>query len=74
MRAGIDEQRRAALALAVKRRFGPFGTQLPDRAARERQLAALLRAGHPLDMARALVEAADAQAAEDWAAQGEDDR
>ena len=74
VRAGIDEQRRAALALAVKRRFGPFGTQLPDRAARERQLAALLRAGHPLDMARALVEAADAQAAEDWAAQGEDDR
>ncbi len=72
VRAGIGEQRRAALALAVKRRFGPFGAELPDRANREKQLAAMLRAGHPLDLARALLGAADRQAAEDWAAEGEE--
>jgi regulatory protein len=72
VRAGIGEQRRAALALAVKRRFGPFGAELPDRPLREKQLAAMLRAGHPLDMARALLGAADREAAEDWAAEGEE--
>lgn len=72
VRAGLSEQRRAALALAQKRRFGPFGTEPPDRPTREKQLAAMLRAGHPLDMARVLIGAADREAAEDWASQGED--
>lgn len=67
VRAGKGEQRRAALALAIKRRFGPFGAELPDRPTREKQLAAMLRAGHPLDMARVLVCAATREAAEDWA-------
>ena len=58
---------RAALALAKKRRFGPFGNELPDRTVREKQLAAMLRAGHPLDLARALLAAASVEDAEDWA-------
>lgn len=66
-RAGLAEQRRAALALAQKRRFGPFGAALPDRAQREKQLAAMLRAGHPLDSARDLVNAASIDAAYAWA-------
>jgi regulatory protein len=68
VRAGESEQRRAALALARKRRFGPFGPAPQDRAAREKQLGAMLRAGHPLDSARELVNAPSVEAAEDWAA------
>jgi len=66
VRAGEGEQRRAALAFARRRRFGPFGAPV-DRAGAEKQLAALLRAGHRLDVARALVHAADIAAAQDWA-------
>lgn len=83
--AGIDEEaretvrpseaaeRRAALALARKRRFGPFGPeheqQPVDRERREKQLAAMLRAGHRLDTAREIVDAASGEAAECWAAE-----
>jgi regulatory protein len=64
-----SEARAAALRMARKRGFGPFGAQRPDRALREKQLAALLRAGHPLDSARQLVDAASVEAAEQWAAE-----
>lgn len=73
VRAGAAEQRQAALALARKRRFGPFGEPPTDRAAREKQVAAMLRAGHPLDFARVLVDAPSIDRAEDWAAMNEDD-
>lgn len=74
VRAGEGAQRRAALAMARKRGFGPFGPTLPDRAVREKQIAAMLRAGHALDSARELVDAASVEAAEDWVAQlAEDD-
>ena len=69
---GEGAQRRAALALASRRKLGPFGAPHADRAAREKQLAALLRAGHPLDMARELVNAISIEAAERWAAEGDD--
>lgn len=59
--------RQAALALARKRRLGPFGAQPLERPAREKQIATLLRAGHPLDSARKLVNAPSRQAAEAWA-------
>lgn len=64
-----DEQagRQAALALARKRRLGPFGVQPLERAGREKQIALLLRAGHPLDSARELVNATSIEAVEDWA-------
>ncbi len=63
--------REAALRLAEKRRFGPFGadaTPPVDRAVRQKQVAAMLRAGHSLDTARRMVEAADADTAREWVA------
>ena len=71
--AGQGAARRAALTLARKRRFGPFGPGELDRALREKQIAAMLRAGHPLDSARELVDARSVEAAEDWAAQARED-
>lgn len=73
VRPGIQAQRRAALAFLRKRRFGPFGLAEPDRAVREKQIAAMLRAGHALDSARELVNAISIDAAESWADQVEDD-
>ncbi|MCJ2178804.1 regulatory protein RecX [Novosphingobium album (ex Hu et al. 2023)] len=66
-RPGERDQRRAALVLARRRRFGPFAIESPDRAAREKQLAAMLRAGHSLDIARRIVDAPDPGEAEEWA-------
>jgi regulatory protein len=40
---------------------------------REKQIAAMLRAGHPLDSARQMVDAASAAEAEQWAAEADDD-
>lgn len=45
----------AALAYARRRRIGPFGTGPADRELRQKQLAALLRAGHDMALARAIV-------------------
>jgi regulatory protein len=75
LRASESEARESALRLARRRGFGPFGQSLPDRPKREKQLAAMLRAGHRLDTARELVEATDATTAEDWvrAASGEEE-
>jgi regulatory protein len=73
VRPGEGEQRRAALALARKRGFGPFGRESPDRERRQKQIAAMLRAGHPLDSAREMVDAASEEAAEQWAAECDDD-
>ena len=68
------QQRRAALVLAERRRLGPFAPAPPDRPMRERQIAAMLRAGHPLDIARRIVDARDAEGLRAWAASpaGED--
>jgi len=73
VRPDENAARRAALAMIKKRGFGPFGQALPERAAREKQIAAMLRAGHALDSARELVDAASREAAEEWAAPGKDD-
>jgi len=62
-------QREAALVLARKRRLGPFGAPVADRAGREKQLGVLLRAGHAMDMAREIVNAASVAALEEWAAE-----
>ena len=91
--AGIDEEqradaspgeavgRRAALALARKRGFGPFAplreaSRPEDRAVwqklRDKQIAAMIRAGHGFEAARALVEAASVDEAEAWAGQAEE--
>lgn len=47
----------SAVRFAERRRIGPFAAQEADRPAREKALAAMLRAGHPLDLARRLVSA-----------------
>ena len=69
------ERRAAALHLAQKRRLGPFG-RLADAADRrkeaERQVGTLVRAGHQLAFARALVDAADADAAQQWVDEADD--
>lgn len=82
--AGIDETvrdavspdeagaRRAAFILARRRGFGPFGDAGADRARREKQLAAMIRAGHNFDVARFLIEAESEQQAETWLAEAEE--
>jgi regulatory protein len=45
----------AALRFAERRRIGPFAAETPERPAQEKALAAMLRAGHPLDLSRRLV-------------------
>ncbi len=68
MRPDEAAARRAALALARRRRFGPFGAEPPGRHRREKQLAAMIRAGHGFDAAHAVLDAASEAEAEDWAA------
>lgn len=68
---GLAARRGAALALARKRGFGPFGRVPPERPQwlklREKQIAAMLRAGHMLEDARELVNAPSEDAAVRWA-------
>ncbi|WP_371819681.1 regulatory protein RecX [Erythrobacter sp. 3-20A1M] len=61
------ERRHAALLLARKRRFGPFAAEPLDRPRREKQLAAMVRAGHGFSEARAVIDANDEREAESWA-------
>ena len=82
--AGIDEEirddvapdetrkREAAWTLARKRRFGPFyqGELLPDR--REKQIAAMLRAGHGFNHVRKVMDASCPEAIEQWVAEAQD--
>ena len=47
----------AALRFARRKRIGPFAAEDPDRDQRRRNLAALMRAGHSLDVARRIASA-----------------
>jgi regulatory protein len=67
LQPGEARLREAALALARKRGFGPFGSEPLDAARRQKQLAAMVRAGHSFELARDVVDAADEAAAEQWA-------
>lgn len=76
---GEASRREAAAAYARRRRFGPFardGGSETDRAAREKQLAALLRAGHDASHARRVLFAGSEGEVEDWIAEAreEEDR
>lgn len=66
--AGIEEDDTAALrpatdartastaiAFARRRRLGPFAPEAPDRPGRDKAIAAMIRAGHGLDIARTIV-------------------
>jgi len=72
MRPDDAAARRAVLTLARRRRFGPFGSVPPDKPLREKQIAAMLRAGHTLDNAREIVNAASIDEAEQWAAEADE--
>lgn len=72
VRGSPSEARQAALALARKRRLGPYGAAPADRAARDKQIAVLLRAGHRLDIARQVLEAGTIAGLEAWAEEEED--
>lgn len=63
--AAREEGLAAALAFARRKRIGPFADTAPDRDRRQRQLAALLRAGHPPDIARRVVDAAPGEILDD---------
>ncbi|MEL6528918.1 MAG: RecX family transcriptional regulator [Pseudomonadota bacterium] len=74
------ESRRAAILLAQKRGFGRFGRRIdPDapaevqRAAKEKQIAAMLRAGHDFDHVRFILDASSVTDIEDWLAEAESD-
>lgn len=47
----------AALRFAKRKRIGPFASQEPDRQARQKAFAAMMRAGHPLDVVRQVLNA-----------------
>jgi regulatory protein len=70
---GEAAAREAASTYARRRRFGPFGTARPDTAAREKQLAAMVRAGHGLDAARTLVDAPSVAEVEQWLGEARED-
>lgn len=68
---GEHARREAVAALARKRRFGPFAKEdvrqdaaWPRR--REKQLAAMIRAGHDFDHARRAIDAPDPEALDEW--------
>jgi regulatory protein len=50
-----SETATSAIAFARRKRIGPFARESSDRPAQEKQLAAMLRAGHSLELARRLV-------------------
>jgi regulatory protein len=84
---GEAESRRAAILLAKKRRFGPFARSSgdggfgddkdTDRAGaqkkREKQVAAMLRAGHLYDHVRFILGASEMADIEEWLAEAEGD-
>lgn len=76
---GEAERREAATAYARRRRFGPFARErltADDRAARQKQLAALMRAGHDSGHARYVLAAASPGELDSWVedAREEEDR
>lgn len=74
---GEADRREAAAAYARRRRLGPFardGLAAPDPRAREKQLAALLRAGHDPRHARRVLAARSPGELDDWVAEAREDR
>lgn len=72
------DSRRAAALMARKRRLGPFGASpeegdpLLARKAREKAVAAMLRAGHQYDHARFILGAASIADVEEWVGEAAD--
>ncbi|MXO75793.1 hypothetical protein GRI40_11250 [Altererythrobacter aerius] len=69
------QQRRAAVTLAARRRLGPWSRATDgtaQRETREKQIAAMLRAGHGFEIARTVIGAPTTAWAEQWAAEAEE--
>ena len=66
-----SEAAEAALRFARRRRLGPFGETPADAKAREKQLAAMLRAGHPLRLAKTILNLAPGTAPDPQALESE---
>ena len=75
---GEAASRRAAALLAKKRRLGPYGAPdkggdpLATRKAREKAVAAMLRAGHQYEHARFILAASLPEDVEQWIAEAEE--
>ncbi|GAA4744653.1 regulatory protein RecX [Sphingomonas daechungensis] len=52
-----EEAARSALRFARRRHLGPFADVPPDRNGREKALAAMIRAGHRFELAKAVIDA-----------------
>jgi regulatory protein len=48
----------AALRFAQRKRIGPYASELPDRAQKQKAFAAMMRAGHGMDVTRRIIDAA----------------
>ena len=48
---------KAALRFAERKRIGPYAAETPDRLARQKAAAAMLRAGHGIDLVRKILDA-----------------
>jgi regulatory protein len=48
----------AALRFAERKRIGPYAKEAPGREARQKAFAAMMRAGHPMDIVRRVLDAA----------------
>ena len=78
---GEAASRRAAMLLAKKRGFGPFSRgERPDpddlqafHKLREKQVAAMLRAGHLFEHIQFILEASEARVIEDWVIEAEEE-
>jgi regulatory protein len=77
---GEAASRRAAMLLARKRGFGPFARDPHEeedfesaRRRREKQIAAMLRAGHLYEHVQFILEAAQPDIVEDWVIEAEDE-
>ena len=55
----------AATRFAKRKRIGPFAVAPADRDLQQRHLAAMLRAGHPFDLARSIVRMAPGETIDD---------
>lgn len=65
--------REAAIAYARRRRFGPFGVEPLEADRREKQIAAMVRAGHGFGAARTLIDAANEAEVEEWLDEASDE-
>ncbi|NVE95677.1 RecX family transcriptional regulator [Altererythrobacter sp. JGD-16] len=70
---GEYAKREAAIRLAQKRGFGPYAKLAVDPARREKQIAAMARAGHDFGSARFIVEAAREEELDQWLAEAADE-